>query len=261
MFGKYYYLFKRIKNWWLYFKVKTWKTYRPVMFVTSRNPIRFIVPTRGLYLVFKEVFIRDFYCFENIAKALSKAPVVIDIGANVGYFDMLLFSYFPQATVFAYEPVKSNYELFKKNISYNNELEKQIHLYNAAVTGKREEVIELFIQSEDANLVTASVYKDFDVNNSNSVKVNAVSLTQIVLDNNLESIDLIKIDCEGSEYTILYNTPWEVFQRIKALAIEVHDLDTENHNIKSLASFLENYQYNVKYHADHEASYSLYACQ
>jgi FkbM family methyltransferase len=204
--ARYQNLFSHIQNWSVYFSRKFKKVFEPITFITKGNKLKLIVPSKALYLVFKEIFVTDFYTIDKLVAALPPNPVVVDIGANAGYFNILLFSKINEGTVYAYEPIPANYELFKKNISLNPVLQNKIHLFNKAVTGTPQDHIELFMEATTDNSVIASVYADFDAQNHHTLKVPAISLEQIINENKLRYIDLIKVDCEGSEYPVIYES-------------------------------------------------------
>jgi FkbM family methyltransferase len=252
-------LFRHIQNWPVYFTRKFKKGFQPLRFVTKGNKLKFIVPSKALYLVFKEIFVTDFYAIDKLVAALPPNPVVIDIGANAGYFDIMLFSQIKEGTVYAYEPIPSNYDLFKKNISLNPALQNNIHLFNKAVTGIPQDHIELFMESAADNSVIASVYADFDTQNHHTLKVPAISLAQIINENTLPHIDLIKVDCEGSEYPIIYETPDDVWNIINMMTIEVHNLDKEKRNTDFLRQFLEGKKFSVAIAFAHSNCYTLSA--
>lgn len=228
-------------------------------FTTRGNPVRFRVPSTGLYLVFKEIFVSDFYGIDALVKKLPVNPLVVDIGANAGYFNMMLFSKVKDATVYAYEPIKANYELFQSNISLNPGLEKRIQLFNKAVTGTAIESVELFMEHSDDNSVIASVYSDFDQQNKYSTKVPAISLNEIIEGNGFNKVDLLKVDCEGSEYPIIYETPVSVWNKVNRLTIEVHNLDNETRNHECLGRFLEKQSYSIESYFAHANCYALNA--
>jgi len=238
-------LIRNIRNWPLYFTRKLRKGYEDLSFVTRGNSMRFRVPSWALYQVFKEIFVSDFYDMDALLKKLPLRPVVVDIGAHAGYFNMLLFSKIADATVYAYEPIPSNYALFRQNIALNPALGDRIHLFNKAVTGTPQEAVELFMETDAANSVIASVFSDFDRQNRFTLRVPAIFLHQILEDSRVERVDLLKIDCEGSEYPIIYETPSSCWERISVMAIEVHDMDKEQRNVRHLARYLENQGYEV----------------
>ena len=257
--ARYQNLFSHIQNWSVYFTRKLKKGFQPITFVTKGNPLKFIVPSKALYLVFKEIFVTDFYSIDKLAKSLPAKSVVIDIGANAGYFNIMLFSKIKEATVYAYEPILSNYELFKKNISINPVLQNRILLVNKAVTGTPQESVELFMETASDNSVIASVYADFDTQNKHTIKVPAISLNQIVIENDLKHIDLLKVDCEGSEYPIIYETPDEVWGKVNMLTIEVHNLDGEKRNVDFLHKFLQQKGYTASIEHAHSNCFTLLA--
>lgn len=250
-------LFRHISNWSGYFTRKLKKGFSPMEFTTRGNPIRFRVPSTGLYLVFKEIFVTDFYDIDALVKKLPAKPLVIDIGANAGYFNMILFSKVKDATVYAYEPIPVNYELFKKNISFNPSLEKQIHLFNKAVTGTPTESVELFMEHSADNSVIASIYSDFDQQNKYSLKVPAISLEEIINGNGFTRIDLLKVDCEGSEYPIIYETSAATWAKVDRLTIEVHNLDNDKRNHNYLGQFLQQQGFQVESQFVHSNCYVL----
>jgi FkbM family methyltransferase len=252
-------LFRHIQNWPIYFTRKLKKKFQPIAFVTKGYQQKFLVPSKALYLVFKEIFVSDFYSIDELVASLPANPVIIDIGANAGYFNIMLFSKIKEGTVYAYEPIPSNYELFRKNISLNPSLQNKIHLFNKAVTGIGQKTVELFMEEASDNSVIASVYSDFDDQNKHTLQVSGISLHQIVQENNLQHIDLIKIDCEGSEYPIIYETPGEVWNKIDKLTIEVHNLDEEKRNTGYLQKFLEQKGYTVDTAFAHSNCYTLTA--
>jgi hypothetical protein len=53
------------------------------------------------------------------------------------------------------------------------------------------------------------------------------------------------MDCEGSEYDIIYNTAPEIFQIASHIAIEVHDVDDKTYNFTSLKKYLESLDYSI----------------
>jgi FkbM family methyltransferase len=238
-------LVRNIGNWPLYFTRKLRKGYEGLSFVTRGNRLRFRVPSWALYTVFKEIFVSDFYDIDALLKKLPPRPVVLDIGANAGYFNMLLFSKMAEATVYAYEPIPSNYALFQQNIALNPSLVNRIRLFNKAVTGTPQESVELFIETDTENSVIASIYADFDRQNHFTLRVPAISLRQILEESQIERADLVKIDCEGSEYPIIYETPASCWGKITLLTIEVHDLDQDQRNVGHLTRFLESQGYEV----------------
>jgi FkbM family methyltransferase len=55
------------------------------------------------------------------------------------------------------------------------------------------------------------------------VTVNAISLSTLMRDWNLDHIDLLKLDIEGAEFDLIESTPEDVLRRIGQLTVEFHD--------------------------------------
>ena len=227
-------LIKSVKNWPLYFR----KKFQDASYVTRGAELQMEVG-RNFFYVFKEIFMEDFYSIDELLKHISNEPVVLDIGGNAGYFSFLIASKRQRAKIFAYEPIDENISVFKANIKRNKGLEKRIHLEQKAVTGKEQSSVSLFFDDADHNTIIASVYPEFSEANKREIQIKAVSLAQIIQENRLGRVDLVKLDCEGSEFPILYDSPSEIWPSINCLAVEVHELDNDKRNFVYLSSFIE----------------------
>jgi FkbM family methyltransferase len=237
--GRYTNLFRFVSNWQAHFIQKLNKEYKPIEVTTRGNRITFSVPTWSLYMVFKEIFMSDFYRIDELVKLLPANPTIIDIGGNAGYFNMMLFSQIKDAKVFAYEPIIENCSLFRENVRRNTITKDKIVVHNMAVTGSPVEEVTIYKEVENENSVTASIYTDFADHNHSVIKVKAITLQQIIELNNIESIELLKLDCEGSEYPIIYETPKYIWDKVKMVFMEDHPLDKDKRNHQSALAFIE----------------------
>lgn len=232
-------LFRNIANWTEYTFYKGERGKRNLRFITRPHPILFEV-SPSLYWVFKEIFVEDFYNIQGLLKKLPANPVVIDVGANAGFFDLLILSKLKNAKVVAYEPLASNYKLIQ-NVLERNKLHQNLTVFQQAVTGKPAESIELYIEDTESNSEIASVFAAFDKRNTKSILVPAVTLHSILQAH--DRVNLLKMDCEGSEYGILYDTPVADLKKIEIMAIEVHQLDNGVNNLAALNAYLQSLSY------------------
>ena len=111
-------------------------------------------------------------------------------------------------------------------------------MFEEADSSTSQKTIKIFTGGADSGSI-ASIYKDFDSRNQIEIEVPATTLTDILQNLKDSRIDILKMDCEGAEYTILYNTPKETLLLVTTMLIEVHDLDKENRNATSLEHFLQ----------------------
>jgi len=119
---------------------------------------------------------------------IKKNDIVVDVGANIGYYTLLMAK--NNAMVHSYEPESKNFNLLEKNVSINN-FSSNVILYNKAVS--------------DFNGSSKLVLSDFSpgqhklVNSWKGTKSIDIEVTTIELD----KIDFAKIDVEGAEFNVL----------------------------------------------------------
>lgn len=257
-FARYIKLAQNVYQPFNYFLFK-WSTGRKFLkIITKPNKIRFNV-TPEIYLVFKEIFMSDVYDIDTLIPKLSPNPVIIDIGSNVGFFDILVLSKIPTARIEAFEPVPENVAYFKNLIPGNPAL-TQVKVNEVAVSGKKIPYIELFTEVSQTNRqVVASVIDGFNQNNTKKITVPSISLEEVILGYGDTIIDVLKVDCEGSEYDIFYNSPASLFRKINIMLIEVHNLDNDKNNIHSFAAYIQSLGFHINYTPINGFCYALEA--
>ena len=155
----------------------------------------------------------------------SRCLNIVDAGANVGCSSVWLSCLYPNSRVFAFEIDKSNFELMTKNIQLNR-LEDSI------------EPLHYAFWYEDTELLISDQFRDgreyaFSVQPINSqqkpenfsIKVNAMSLQSLKSRFDVDKIDILKMDIEGSESHLLQDLDRaaETLQDVNILAVEIHD--------------------------------------
>jgi len=156
---------------------------------------------------------------------------VIDIGANIGVYSIFAATTSKHTTIYAYEPMLSNFNVLLENIRINK-LEKFISPVPSGVCARREKR-KLYFST--ANSPFASLYFKY----TKYIEIDCVSLKDIFGENKIRFCDILKLDCEGAEFEILYNTPNEYLGKIKEIRLEYHNQTiNKNYNIKTLVSFL-----------------------
>jgi len=226
-------LMKNISNWYLHLlnKLGLIKS-DPILFI-AKNNIKIEVPKR-LYHEFKEIFMENAYSI-GLRKTIKKNPIIIDIGANVGFLSMFVLSKYPACTVYSYEPIYSNFQQLIRNKELN--ITKKINCFNKAVCGY-DGKIKINFDKADSFSTSATIINHDGGDNGDSIEISCLTLSEIFKENNLNNCDLLKLDCEGAEYDILYNTPEDILNKIDQMAIEVHSGKNEKDNLQSLKEFL-----------------------
>ncbi|HVY01969.1 MAG TPA: FkbM family methyltransferase [Candidatus Nanoarchaeia archaeon] len=190
-----------------------------------RNGLNFRVRSKEKDVnIINEVFISRSY--HNALKMLNKESVVIDIGGHIGSFAILAGKIAKQGKVYSYEPFQGSYKILSENILLN-EL-SNVKAYNLAVTGNKNKTIKLYIKTIGEDFAGNSLY-----GSGENVTVNTTNLAKIFSFNKIKRCDLLKIDCEGAEYEILYNTPRKIFDKINNIALEYHTPFGDHIKLKS----------------------------
>jgi FkbM family methyltransferase len=157
------------------------------------------------------------------------ASVIIDIGANIGTYSIFAASSSNNVKIYSYEPVPKSFGLLLENIKLNN-LENRVFPFNYAVGGKRGERQIYFGDTSPFN----SMYSQCS---TKQITVKCVTLKDVFQTNKIAHCDLLKLDCEGAEFEILFNTADDVFERIKEIRMEYHNIGSE-YKIRDLIEFL-----------------------
>jgi len=200
----------------------------------------------------------DVYNIGALAGVMPDDPVVIDIGANAGFFDILLLSKTKNAQIYAYEPLSSNVERMRSVASSNRRFDKSVAINPFAVTGTPCDMLRLYAQDTEDNQVVASSLKGFNADNTKELWIPAISFSEIMAGISKAKVDLLKMDCEGSEYDIILNTPPDIICRIERMLIEVHDIDSQ-FNVITFSRYLEELGYHVNYMPINGFCYALEA--
>lgn len=228
---------------------------RDVVFKFKKEP-RIIIEkgygkyeTTGLASIW-EIIIRKNYTPKGFE--INKGDNIIDIGANIGIFSIWAGKKAKYGKVYSYEPFKPHYNRFCKNIKLN--ALENISAFNYAVckkNGKR----NLFIDKDSSGM------HSLIFNNSNKEEriVECITLKDIFIKNKIKQCDFLKIDCEGAEYEILYNTPKEILKKIMKISLEFDNLDDKKNNCKYLKIFLEKNNFIVKIIGENQKQGILYA--
>lgn len=229
---RYYHLLKNLSNWPLFLAAKFGATrVDPLRFVT-RQGVHIEVPRR-LMQTFKEIFMDECY-MKGLGFSPPHAPTIIDIGANAGYFSLFALSRFKGARVFAFEPVPANFRLLERQRELNPQAD--MTCIGKAVSGQGGE-LALAFDAADTFSTSATVLGGAS-GQPDTIRVTAVTLHDLFAEYRIEQCDLLKLDCEGAEYGILYGCPPEDLRRIRQIAMEVHPGPGPEENIDALDAFL-----------------------
>lgn len=232
VYSRYFTLVRNLSNWWLYLAFKFGlSTADPVVFRT-RKGVTVEVPRR-LIQTFKEIFMDE--CYMNGHHLhIPDNSTIIDIGANAGFFTLFATSRYTNSSVLAYEPIPSNFTQCQRNRELNADCD--IKCFQKAVAGCSG-TVEIMFDPDDSFTTNATIFQKPHKHNK-VIRVPSIGLSDIFREHSINRCNLLKMDCEGAEYDIIYNCPLDCLSRINQIAMEVHGGIEPGQNIDSLAAYL-----------------------
>ena len=184
---------------------------RDVTFET-RDGLRLVAPARDSHwFPIVEVVVDDCYRLRSLAIELpGPTSRVLDIGAHVGAFTCALARAVPGAQVTAVEPSAERVAYLRRNIAANS-FEGRVAAVQAAVSGQSGRRLLNQFGALDAAADP----------NATGEWVEVVAFEDLLASSD-GPIDLVKMDCEGSEYDIVESVSPAALERIERLLLEYH---------------------------------------
>jgi len=135
---------------------------------------------------------------EIVKKYVHEGDIVIDIGAHVGYYTLLMAQLVGEnGKVYSFEPDPVNFQLLKKSVEINGF--ENVVLIQKAVSNITDKV-KLFLGDDDSAINRIYDAKLGDA--KESIDVESVTIDEYFKEND-ELVNFIKIDSEGSEVKII----------------------------------------------------------
>jgi len=171
----------------------------------------------------------------------SQKVTVVDIGAHYGYFSIFASKNIaPNSQIFSIEPSKENFNILQQNL-VDCKIEN-VNAFQLAIGGENG-ILDLFT----GRSINHSLVEDYALlgNEKNPQKVEVKTLEQFINENKIEKIDFLKMDCEGAEYSILFNSSSAVFEKINIISMEFHDMKNANFTGDEIVKKLEEHEFEV----------------
>ena len=164
--------------------------------------------------------------------AIRAGDTVVDIGGHIGSF--ALHAEAQGALVVSCEPSPENFRMLCENTTRNNA--RAVTALPVCVAGKNG-ARALFL--DKSNAARNGLYG----RGAERVSVEAVTLDELFVRQQITHCDLLKVDCEGAEYEIIETAALDTLARIEKIAMEYHlppyfGLDAHKHQIAALTEKL-----------------------
>jgi len=161
--------------------------------------------------IYDEIFKFNIY---NLQESDVRGKVVIDVGANLGFFSILC-SYYGAKLVIAVEPQPEMYASLLENTRGMD----RIKTFRAAVLDEAGKTVKISSRGGES-----SIYHEGEVSTS---EIGTLTVDSLLCDP-LEAMGIkdedmvLKIDAEGVEYDILLNMSDKTFSRFNTILLEIH---------------------------------------
>jgi FkbM family methyltransferase len=174
----------------------------------------------------RHLYWEDEGCTFEYSKIFKKIIVdqnsFFDIGANVGYYSLLAKTLHPNILTYSFEPSKGPNYFLNKNKEMNQFQEMNIEkIALGDVNGETtffEDINPKYKYLEHHASGTGNTQNTWNNDATNKYNVQIVTLDNFIKERNIESIDLIKMDTEGTEDKVL-NGALNTIERFKPIII------------------------------------------
>ena len=119
---------------------------------------------------------------------LNEESIVFDLGGYHGEWSNIIFDKY-KCNIYIFEPIKNLYENICQKFDNNN----KIKVFNFGISDVNKKMF-ISLQNDGSS---------FYIKNENQLECEVKSITDFLNENNINKIDLIKINVEGDEFKIL----------------------------------------------------------
>ena len=180
----------------------------------QRDIARMWLETNHAEHIATEVIEHDSYRLEALKKSGFQPKTILDVGGHVGTFSLLAHHVWPEAKIVTIEPLTddridpNNCKVLRLNVSGI----LQITVVNAALIGflgadhedNDRRIVELLADPNHEHWLELGLRGyEKNVKTIKRSKMRGISVASLLEETGITSIDLLKIDCEGSETNAL----------------------------------------------------------
>jgi len=185
---------------------------------------------------------RDIYKDQRQLIKNIESGIIIDVGAYIGNATKLYKNYFPRHKIYCFEPFSESYDYLKNRFVDDS----NINIVNQALDCKVQ-TRKLYLSNfPNLNSLHKPNERSWGFKDEKSVGVQTITLDDFCSNNNIDHIDILKLDVQGSELDVLKGSK-EILERGKISLINIEwqvvPLYKNHHKYYKIAEFLEDYEF------------------
>jgi FkbM family methyltransferase len=178
-------------------------------------------------LVIADVLIDDSYaCLLEV----PDVQVIVDAGANIGAASVYLLEAYPEAVLVALEPDAGSFEVLARNLAYYG---SRAHALRTALWDRPAALGIDRGRFRDGREWTFQVRPSVD----GDAEVESTTIPGILDALHVPQIDILKIDIERAERTVFQESARAWLNRVRVIAIELHDAECRAAFDRAVAPF------------------------
>jgi FkbM family methyltransferase len=183
----------------------------------------------GARLPIYEQFADDCYDLDWVLGPAGRVQV-LDVGSHVGAFTTNVASRRPDVWVECYEPSPASADYLRRNVEQNG-LAERVHVHQQAMAAEKG-TAELDDNAEGSvhnGLVRDGerlVHGEDAPGQRRVITVETTTFDQAVADAPYP-VDVVKMDCEGGEYALVYASSPESWKTVQRVVMEYHPVEGE----------------------------------
>jgi FkbM family methyltransferase len=176
----------------------------------------------GAWVPIYEIFGNDSYSLAWFLGPLAKRPIqVVDIGGHIGSFSCQLAQLNPGATIQAFEPSPVTAGFLRRNVEQNGFGDRVT--VSVRALGAESDVSVLLDDNLGGSAVNYLLGADGQSAVGTATEVKTISFDEVV-NKSPSPIEVVKIDCEGSEYDFIPASSPESWASVERVVMEYHPI-------------------------------------
>ncbi|MCC6811463.1 MAG: amino acid adenylation domain-containing protein, partial [Deltaproteobacteria bacterium] len=231
--------------------------------------------------LYKEIFVDDTYAKNGVV--IGADACVFDVGANIGLFSVSVSLKGSKPKIFAFEPIPPLSEILQANVDLYGVDAKvfrcglsdragratfTFYRGNSVMSGRFANMAEdaalvrSYLQHEGAEGTSAKELDELMATRlaGESFDCELKTISQVIAEEKIERIDLLKVDVEKAEWEVLSGIEPHDWPKIRQAVIEVHDTGGR---LGQVVALLERHGFRVAVEQNHMLSqthlYDVYA--